>query len=214
MRRRPKRAYKKHGARSVQQVGRQITTRRNFCKLTYEVGNIGSTTTTALGNFQINLNSVYDPQYASGGGQPRGFDQWAGFYANYRVHGAKVVVYAQSLTPGYQSILAMTHRTIATAPSNVKELMEQPAVSKCVFTSDKPCVKSRYYDIAKCLALSKKQYNNDDLYWAGTGANPAQLLLLNISWCNINESTSTGHNIRATVTYYVEFFKPLVLGAS
>lgn len=162
----------------------------------------------------MQMNSIFDPQYAVGGGQPRGFDQWSALYANYRVHGVKITVYAQSLTPSFQSIVSITPKTIATLSSNVKELMEQPNTFKCVFTSDRPCVFTKYLDCARHCSVTKKQYNTDDLYWAGIGGNPGQLLLAHINWCNINETDSTGHNIRVTATYYVEFFKPYNLAAS
>lgn len=181
--------------------------------MTYETGNIGGVSAT-LQNFQFRLNSLYDPQYAVGGGQPRGFDQWAGLYANYRVHGCKVVVYAQMLTAGYQGIMSLCHRTTAVAPADLKEVLEQPAVTKKAFTGDKPGVVSKYYDLAKCLSVSKMQYNSDDLYWAGIGADPDQILLGNISFVNTDEATSSNFVVRATITYYCEFFKPLILGSS
>lgn len=212
--RRPRRQHRKRGARSVVQVGRQITSRRNFCKLTYEIGQVGTTTTSVLGSYALQLNSVHDPQYSVGGGQPRGFDQWSAFYENYRVHGVKVTVYAQSLTPDNQSILALSPRTVVGSPVNVKELLEQPATRRCFFTSDRPCIKSAYFDCAKALGITRRNYNTDDAYNSGVGASPAQLLLCYINWININETTSTGHNIRATATYYVEFYKPLTLGSS
>jgi hypothetical protein len=39
-------------------------------------------------------NSLNDPDYAIGGQQPRGFDQWASFYSQYTVIGARIKVTA------------------------------------------------------------------------------------------------------------------------
>jgi len=218
-----KRAYKKKpyakrrargGAIPQFTIGREIVARRQFTRLVYEVGQIGTTTTTGLGNFQLRLNSLFDPQYTVGGGQPQGYDQLTQLYTNYRVHGARVDVYAQSLTPSNQSIVSLIHRTQVAVPSDVRALMESPNGKFCMLTSDKPCHLSKYFPIAKILGITKVAYNSDAIYASGSGADPIQLSLCNISWCNINEVTSTGHNIRATITYYAEFFKPQILGPS
>lgn len=42
------------------------------------------------GNYQFQLNSIYDPNYTGGGHQPLGHDQWAQFYKTYKVLGAKI----------------------------------------------------------------------------------------------------------------------------
>lgn len=48
--------------------------------------------TVPIVDFVFRGNSPFDPQFALGGGQPMGFDQWAAFYRKYRVIASKLVV--------------------------------------------------------------------------------------------------------------------------
>lgn len=43
-------------------------------------------------------NSLYDPEYSTGGGQPEGFDIWKKFYNRYRVLACKINVYGSNYT--------------------------------------------------------------------------------------------------------------------
>lgn len=47
---------------------------------------------TTSGNLIYNLNSCYDPRYAAGGHQPRGYDEICQFYNMYRVTSARMTV--------------------------------------------------------------------------------------------------------------------------
>lgn len=50
------------------------------------------TTATSIGWFDMRANSIFDPEHATGGGQPMGFDQWTGLFDQYIVTGAKCTV--------------------------------------------------------------------------------------------------------------------------
>lgn len=44
-------------------------------------------------NADYRMNSLYDPRYALGGGQPSGLTQWASFYSAYTVYKMKIDVW-------------------------------------------------------------------------------------------------------------------------
>jgi hypothetical protein len=58
-------------------------------------------------------NSVYDPDYSGAGSQPNGFDEYAAFYAHYRVHHVKVTAIAVSA-----NATASTPQMLVVAPTN------------------------------------------------------------------------------------------------
>lgn len=215
-----KRGYKKRRPRTRATIGyvnpsRQITSQRRFVKLTYDTGSVGSTTTVSPGHYILNASSLFDPQQSAGGGQPRGRDQMATLYNNYLVHGCSVKVIAQNLTASTCSILSMyPNDSAGSFPANVKAMEELPDARTCYFTTERPCIKTKYYDIAKCQSITKQRLKDDVAYSAGMGADPTNSLYVHVQWININESTSTGHNVRIVATYYVELFEPVSLGAS
>lgn len=78
--------------------------------------------TVDIGDFVFRGNGAYDPDFASGGQQPMGFDQWSAFYRRYRVKAVKTNVLfinnAAVTAIGYISPLntsaAITDKNIAT----------------------------------------------------------------------------------------------------
>lgn len=48
---------------------------------------MNSTETAVNAEFVMSLTSAFDPEITNAGAQPRGFDQWANLYNNYRVTG-------------------------------------------------------------------------------------------------------------------------------
>jgi len=48
----------------------------------------------SIQDFVYRGNSLFDPDFAVGGAQPAGFDQWSAFYRRYRVRGVKVILQA------------------------------------------------------------------------------------------------------------------------
>lgn len=65
-------------------------------ELSVAASDLGATTTVFRGN------SVYDPVFDTGGGQPDGFDRWAPFYNKYRVMASKIMIQAINTGNGPQ----------------------------------------------------------------------------------------------------------------
>lgn len=77
----------------------------------------------------IRANSLHDPDYSLGGGQPTGFDQWASFYDRYKVTSSKcsVQVINQSADPVTGSVICSVFPVIdpASASSNANKTQTQ-----------------------------------------------------------------------------------------
>lgn len=196
-------------------VGRQVMPRRYFTKLAYDSGNIGYTVSTGLGNHGFRINSLFDPDFSGVGHQPRGFDQLAGLYYNYIVHGCKITVYAQNLSAGQQGVMALTQKTVSSTPTNIREVLESgDTIKKATFTTDRPLVMSRYISLPRLFGVSKDKYRSEGGFGAGVGASPEGQAYCYVSWQNLNETTSTGFNIRAQLKFLCEFFDPRILPTS
>lgn len=71
--------------------GFQFMPERVLTKLRYcTEGHISASAIKTMNDIVIRGNSVFDPEYATGGGQPLGFDQITPLYGAYRVHATKV----------------------------------------------------------------------------------------------------------------------------
>lgn len=194
---------------------REIMSKRTFVKLSYDSGSVGTSTTTIPGLIQFRMNSIFEPSIpASLTKQPRGFDQYSTLYNNYIVHGCRAEVIAQNLSPGTAAILCLYAHDKSVYPLNVRAMQELPDARTCVFTTDKACVKSIYYNMPRLFAITKAKYTSDDLYAEGMGGSPTNIAYLNVQWINLDEITSTGFSVRVKLTYFVELFDPKKLSSS
>lgn len=182
-------------------------------KLVYETGQIGTTTTVAPGTFTIALNDMFDPQYSIGGHQPRGFDELSAIYGQYRVLAVKVMIYGQALSTG-SHIMGYSINSSSVPPGDINSYMEARNKKFKFATSDRPTVIKCYTSIAKAHGVDAARVRIDDEFAAGIGASPASVPYFHIFYQNNDESTSSGYNIRATITFYTEFSHPSVLPQS
>jgi hypothetical protein len=85
----------------------------------------------ATDDLVIMANSAFDPFQSEGSLQPAGFDQWAGFYALYRVWGAKITVSSVPVgSAGTDSIgmVAVVVDNTLTAITSANNAMSAPFV--------------------------------------------------------------------------------------
>lgn len=162
---------------------------------------------TAVGtayNWQMNLNSIFDPDATGGGHQPYGHDQLAVLYNRYRVISCSYVLTAYSGSTGicYGCMPANDIKTFG----SVSELRENP---RARFTTQYPGGSStkivgKVY-LPAITGRSKNQYMSDDRYMAVFGASPQEQIVLNMAALDLAEA---GTNINWTVTleYTVECF--------
>lgn len=81
----------KHGQTLLRNPSKLIPD-RYFTKLHYETELYTSDLSSAVSNFSaiFRANSLYDPEYELGGGQPSGFDFFKQIYKYYKVHKSKI----------------------------------------------------------------------------------------------------------------------------
>ena len=102
------------------------------------VGLTNTSTSTAGGlianTSSFRLNSMYDPTVAIGGQQPRGLDQWAGFYTRAKVTSAQVKITAFPISAAWGDLqgafLAFGVRNSADATNSVNGLDYSAVVEK------------------------------------------------------------------------------------
>lgn len=156
-------------------------------------------------------NSLYDPEYAVGGGQPLGYDQWAAIYNYYSVIGSKIEV---RLMPagdnaagqdGLWFVLLPSNSSTSLAPvdANVQPYAKSRLCQSGTNGAGEPKYMSHYMKCSKMLgcrdimARSKTAVNADPstvFYWHLSSGN---LKLTTTTWC--------AYAI-IKITYYARFF--------
>lgn len=178
-------------------------------------------TTTALHRQILYCNSLYDP-WNTGGvvNQPRGFDQLAQIYTEYRVHAVKVttVVTATYNTPiqgeSPTCIVGLHYyHNASNAPSDIRSVIEDPQCDYKIFKGNTTI--SRYLPMTRVFNRSKATMNGEKNYASGIGASPSLLGAVNILVQGIDASTQQiDFNTYTTVCFYSEFNSPAYLSSS
>lgn len=185
----------------------------------YYTGNIGTTTSTLVGQYEFRASSVYDPDYTASMGdhQPMGHDQMATLYSRYRVVGLGVKVTFTNLTASSHStvgIIPLRSGQIASPPTNLTACVEQQgAIVRSVGYDDDVTLRL-YFRPWQIEGITKNKYMNDSIYSALVGSNPGSQPCILLFWQNMDGSTSTGHNITVELTYYTLWDIPLQLSTS
>lgn len=186
---------------------------KTFTKLCYETGNLGTVVSTSIGTATFRLNSLYDPQYAVGGHQPRGFDQMATIYGIYRVLGVGIKLYGSLITPG-SGVVGYSITSSSTAPGDINSYMETRNSKYRIITADKPAVIKSYQSIAKAFGTTKEVVRSDDNFAAGVGSDPTSVPYIHFFWQANDENATQSYNIRACLEFYTLFTHPNVLAQS
>lgn len=137
-------------------------------------------------------NSCFDPVYAIGGGQPRGFDQYMALYSFCTVLGGKVtatvVPRASAVIPG---MVIMALSELGTIQTNPIDYLERPHhVMKFVPPDLSRTTKiSMGYNVGKYFQI-KNIADEEDLKHNDSG-DPARQLLLHVAFVNTDTTTVT-----------------------
>lgn len=216
------RRYRKKRSSPYTRVYRSETAgipERYFCKLkicdNFQVGT--GSNPSALEHYR--LNSIYDPYYGTGGHQPRGFDQLASIYENYRVHKAKVIFNANYIDESSQLWIGLLAEDINLPGfSWIYDACEKPGTVWFKQTNrDRAHFLKKTYDMAKLFGMTKEQYRTDPATAAAVNADPAKVGYVGLAAANLDETTNIGVdevNYNITIIYFVEFFNRKMLGSS
>lgn len=163
------------------------------------------------------ISSLYDPDFTGTGHQPRGFDQLAQMYENYKVHACKIDVTFTTKDTTTDSFMCFVHAYDLTKLEyswNAIDLNENPGgpIRMGILTNtNRQCTISLYVKLHKVTGVSKTSYNSNDEYGAYIGSNPAVNTFLNIGAYTLDGSTNTaGIDYHANFTFFSHLFRPKI----
>lgn len=160
--------------------------------------------------YQFRANSVYDPDYALGGHQLMGFDQWAALYNHYRVISSKITVRFIP-DPGYDFLgcIGIAVCDNASIPGHVGLVEGQKNYRWRNITSTTG--DTRIWKVSKTYS-AKKYFGPRALVqnqYATVATNPTEDVLFTIigyrRWVG---QLATVIICQTKITYYVEFCEP------
>lgn len=165
--------------------------------------------TDANGNYQFNLNSIWDPNRSGVGHQPYGFDTLATLYNRYRVIscGWRIQPIVVSGNTNNIQLAAFPANESNTTILSMAEMRENPRVKYVTQTSGGGAVTlaGKTY-IPSLVGRTKAQYMADDRYQAAVSTSPAELAILNLlSSANGSDSPNQA-TFQILLEYTVEFF--------
>lgn len=148
--------------------------------------NAGAVGTPAVYSFRA--NSVYDPDFTSGGHQPRGHDQMMLFYQHCTVIASKIVV---TFVPDQVTDLAQAtvcgielsdNSTSITASLGVSQAMESKFFRYITLAPDYSGTKtvSQSFGIKKFFKVGSGSILSEDQYRSSNSSNPSELAFFHV----------------------------------
>lgn len=161
-------------------------------------------------------NSIYDPEYAAGGHQPRGHDEMFNAYDHCTVIGSKITIL---LTPRSNSgILAGIYVTDNnTFVLNNEELMERPgAVFKVIANNQShPTKITRKFSTSKFFSRTRSSLLADDQLRGSLTADANELAYFGVYLNATDGSTDLGQiEYQLIIDYICVFHEPSQISAS
>lgn len=186
---------------------------RKVVRMRYlEGSSTGNGSGAALSAYTLyRANSVYDPRWAVGGGQPIGFDDWKTLYGAYVVLGAKCKVRFASPTDDCyvgvsllsdSSQLSINPTVTCSNPNSTWTLVNSGGgTSKCTTIT-------KNYSARKFTCRGQSPLTDEDQQ-ADVGTNPENGPIFQVWAAPIDQSTTlTSVNYVIELEYIVAFFDP------
>lgn len=159
--------------------------------------------TTLGANNVFRLNSIFDPNAAVGGTQPYGYDQEAAKYNRYRALKAHWIVTFAASTGGYNAVVVPTNGLLNTPVADLVSLNSCCMVPFAKYVNysigAKPPIVKGSMPLNLINGVPRLEYLGDDRFEAQIGANPAEVISLNVGIQN-----PTGGTIN--ISYMVELW--------
>lgn len=208
---------KRRGPRKSNRDGGKVALLRNtlvpdrtILKMSYKDDinlSAASPSSYAVSNFR--LNSIYDPDYANiNGHQPLGYDQWANFYAKYRVYKATVKATFINNSPGGVRCAIIPYNNSPIGALDDASFEQPHTVTRIVAGSsgmNKVIVK-KTIDLPRILGQSHLQYKSSEDTSALFGYNPAELVSCCVGVQALNNSFSPTVQTIVEITFHLELF--------
>jgi hypothetical protein len=174
-----------------------------YVTLKYTESVTTSVATTLGSNSVFRLNSIFDPNAAVGGTQPYGYDQLAALYNRYRVLKTRWKVTFEASTAGYNALVVPTNGALNAPPADLTSFTGSAMVPYSRFViyalGAKPPIVSGKVDLNLLGGVSRVEYLTDDRFESQIGANPAEIISLNIGMQNPSGGT-------ISITFFVELW--------
>lgn len=193
---------------------------RVFVKLQSRVGFSFTNTSGGYTSVICQANSAFDPFGSSSTAQPYLFDQWAGLYDEYRVHGFAWKVHP---TMGATGIISTSNRECMVIPTRQSSAFgsallarEQPRAQFNIFqvNSGKWATLEGYATCHTILGQSKVAFEGDAGTSAAVTADPDVKVYLHIATQDPHESTTVNTFAVVELIQYVEFFGRAIAAVS
>lgn len=185
--------------------------------LTYRENQLLALTAGAFTSYTYRLNDLYDPRYAAGGSQPRGFDTLCGAgggsqpYSWFMVKAFKVrlTLYNSTAYSGYCGYAISCGSS--NIPTSYSDIMESRFAKVRHLTKSGGCLDQisvgTYNSVSRVFGVSKAQIVDGEEYHGNYGATPADVAYITVFWY-----PDTGDNATIIgdlkIDYYAEFFNP------
>ena len=204
---RRRRRYRKNQVSNIITVrGPKVIPDRYRCKMTH----IFTTTATAGSTDTIiRANSVYDPEFAAGGGQPTGFDELAALYSRYLVNAAKVKVTLVNYS-ATAAKLVVSPSPDSSSFSSILAAATQPYAKQVIVGGSSGASMrsvSLYMTTKAARGLNGNSPIADDELEATTTANPTKQWFFHVVHGHLDGTSASNQEIQCEITYYVDFFK-------
>lgn len=159
--------------------------------------------TSATGQYQFRLNSLFDPNLSGVGHQPYSYDNLALLYNRYRVIATGWRIQQPQAFNGVSITTAcLPSNDTGIAWTDFGEMAENPRTKYVTNNPGGPLVTlSGKSNLPRLMGRTKAQYMADDNYQAIVTTNPAENAILYIA----TFATSTGQGAAANINIILEF---------
>lgn len=200
---------------------------RKICPLKY-VKHVYTTSIPALTLQEtiFRANSIYDPEYATGGHKPHGTDELMGMYKRYTVLGCRIDVEAISNLDTVTQVWGVyalmepneLHNEFTSTGGGCNAVAEHPRMSATLLSG--PSLQtvgnrrsvSMYMDIAKFFGLTRAALLANPELSAIENANPTKQCYFSLAGYEpLGNDAPTAAVFKVTLTYYVYFSEPLFI---
>lgn len=171
----------------------------------YSVLEVQALTKDLLTHFTYRLNSLYDPEFKLGGGQPMGFDQWAALYNRYVVYGGKITLeFMSESTLPFEVFVGPDNDS--TAPTTSNQFAELPLYkNKVVNSAWAPATKISNTCMVK--VLEGFPIGSEQDYGAAIAANPNIQKFWQVALIQGSVAAGFTVNMRVTIEYYSKMYQ-------
>lgn len=174
----------------------------------YFTTDVLNASSTAPAILLYRANSVYDPEYATGGHQPMTYDEWMAVYNHYCVIGSRIRVEVvqpniTNVNPGVIGVILTP--TAATLPSDLSSVVEQNDTRGVQlanpFTNSRRMIFTCNYSARKFFGARFSPSNPD--FYAKDGANPTEDVFFQVFSYGISGNDPGAYTAMITIDYIV-----------